>query len=354
MRVQARRELILGCLLVLLLGCVGSTATLALSGPAGPAGQVENELRRTDTLLDRARDEVAGVRNAFSHERLRKATEVQRDAWTEFRRPAPNVRRVVQLTHQARELALKAIEAAGIERRAQENVRAVIDRAEERMAEIGAQVRGSGQPLAARLLEQGGQQLRRAGRAWRENDPRAARLATLALSLIERAGRIAAGQGSIAAAAEVSIERADALLAEVETRLQEASPEPDLVDRLREARALLDRAREALRQGWERPALRLSLQGRELGLKLLSRLQQQPSAEDLLPALEDLEVLYDELAVEIGAGGNPEARAHLAQGRTQLEKARRLVEAGEVQEAVVTLTAAETLLRDAAEAAGLR
>jgi hypothetical protein len=327
----------------------------AAVGPAGPAAdRIETELRRTDALIDRARDEVADARGGFAHERLRQATEVQRDAWIEFGRLAPDLRRVVKLTQQARRMALKAIEAAGIEHRALESVRILIDRAEARAEEVAATVRDSGGTLAVRLLEQAQQQLRRARQAWAANDPRAARLATLSLSLIERAERVAVGSGAATAAVQASIDRAEALLAEVDARLADAASDGDLTALRAEAGGLMARAREALRRGGERQALHLSLQARGIGLRLLGRLQRQPSEADLLPALEDLEALRSEIAPQIEASGSAEARGRLAQSGEQLEKARRLVTTGRTQEAVTALAAAEALLREAADAADVR
>lgn len=340
----------------ILLGIALLTPTLAAAdGPAGAAAdRTETELRRTDALIDRARDEVAGVRGTYAHERLRQATKIQRDAWLEFGGVAPDLRRAVTLTQEARKLALKAIEAAGIERRAQESVRGQIDRAEARAEEVTAAVRASGGVLAQRLLDFALQQLRRAREAWAENDPRAARLAALALSLMERAGRAAAGASTALVAAEASIDRADALLAEVDVRLAETPPATDLSALRTQAGQLLDRARDALRRGGERQALHGSLQAREIALRLLARLQQQPSAADLLAALDDLETLRGEIAPGIEASGNAEARGHLKQSGEQMERARDLVRSDRIQEALAALAAAEAHLREAADAASAR
>lgn len=330
--------------------------SLAQAGaPAGAAAdRTETELRRTDALLDRARDEVAGVSGTYAHQRLRQASEIQRDAWLEFGDVAPDLRRVVALTQEARKLALKAIEAAGIERRAHESVRGQIDRAETRAQEVAVAVQASGGTLPRRLLESALQQLRRAREAWAANDPRAARQAALALSLIERAARAAAGASTAIVVAEASIDRAEALLGEVDSRLAEAPAAAELAALRAQAGELLEHAREALRRGAERPALRGSLQAREIALRLLARLQQQPSAADLLAALDDLEALLGEIAPAIETSGNLEARERLRLSREQMARARSLMGAGQIAEAVAALAAAEALLREAADAAGVR
>jgi len=347
--VQSRCALGLAALLLLALA-----APARAGGAAGPATQIETELRRTDTLLDRARDEVAGVRGAFAHERLRRAVETQRKAWVEFRRPAHDLRRVAALTREARSQALKAIEAAGIERRAAQGVSALLDRAEQRGAEVEPAVRASGSAIAVRLLDQGRRQLLRARRAWGESDPLAARLASLAQSLFDRAGRVAAGEGAVSTAAASSIARTEALLAEADARLAQETIASEAKALRAQAGDLLDRAREALRHDTEREALRLSLQARETALRLLARLQRRPTGAELLPALEDLEALRGEVAPEITASGDPQAQAQLEQSGTLLENARQLLAAGRTEEAVAALAAAESLLREAADAAGVR
>jgi hypothetical protein len=347
--VQSRRLWGLAAVLLLVLA-----APVRAGGPAGPATQIETELRRTDTLLDRARDEVAGVRGAFAHERLRHAVETQRKAWVEFRRPAHDLRRVVALTREARAQALKAIEAAGIERRAAQGVSTLLDRAEQRGAEIEPAVRASSSDLAARLYDQGRRQLLRARRAWGESDPLAARLASLAQSLFDRAGRVAAGEGAVSTAAASSIARTEALLAEADARLAQEAAASETKTLRAAAGDLLDRAREALRHDAQRAALRLSLQARESALRLLARLQRQPTGAELLPALEDLEALRGEIAPEIAASGDPRARDQLEQSGALLETARQLLAAGRIEEAVAELAAAESLLREAADAAGVR
>jgi hypothetical protein len=317
------------------------------------------ELERTDRLIEKARDEITGIRSSYPQTLVTEAVKLQRRAWAAYREAISpggsggGLRMAKELTLRARAQAVRAIEAAGIDRRTREGADKLIDRAQERVAEVGERVEASGNPLARQLLEQGLEQLRRARRAYQDAQPHAARLAALACDLIERAGRIAAGEGPDPAAIATSLERTEALLVEVETDLADAgNPEP-LVVSLRRARELVTRAREQLRAGHARLALRLGLQARQAGLGILTQLQQLPSEAQLISALVDLETLRDQIDAQLARREVPAARALLVRASDFLERARAHLGAGESEAALSVLAAAESVLRDAAQEAGV-
>lgn len=341
-------------------GFPGAAAARVDDAGRGAVELIGRELERTDHLLAKARDEVAGLRGALPQTLLDEAVKIQGEAWREFRAGAAGggsggqvrLRRARELTLRARERAIRAIEAAGLERRARESAAGLIDRAQERAALIGERVQASGSALAQQLFEQGLEQLRRARRALQGREPHAARLATLALDLIERAGGVAAGQ-PLGPALETSLERTEALLAQVEVALAEQGGAPRFAAALREARALLARAREEMRAGHPRAALRLSLEARKRGLEILSQMRRQPGAQELAAALEELEALHDQLAAGIAAGGSERAGGMLRQAGRLLADARRQIGEGRAEEALALVVAAEKLLREASAAAGL-
>lgn len=338
--------------LLALLFLAGAAPARAQTGPS--PGQVKTELERTDALLARAGQEASEVRNAFTQERLRKALDIQRQAWGEFRRgTGAGLKSAQTLTRNARSLALQAIEAAGIEKRARETIRTMIEEAQHRASEISPVVSASQNPLAQKLLEQGLHQLRRARRAFQGGNPQAGRLATLARNLIDRAGRVATGLGAAISEAETSIDRAEALLAEVEARLAEEGPDAAVRALLAEALDLLAQARRALGEGHPGRAFRLSASAREKGLRALSGMRRVPDGEALMSTLEDMETLYAEMAPRIEESGPQQARNLLDQGRELLGKARRSLGEGDPAQALAALAASQALLRDAAEAAGL-
>jgi len=346
--------------------CAGmDPAARAQQGPpAGGGGtfgqgpgheQVQLELERTDALVERAGQEVAEARNTYAEERLRKARSLQRQAWGEFLHgTGAGLRTAHNLTRSARSMALQAIEAAGIEKRAHEAIGTMIERAQDRAAQISATLARSTSPLARRLFEQGLQQLARARRALKEGDPRAARLATLAQHLIERAERAATGSGAALQAAETSVERAETLLAEATARWSEEGSPEAVRPLLDEGHALGAQARKALGEGHPGLAFRLSASAREKALHVLARLRRLPSVEELTATLDDVEALYEEMAGRIVAGpAGAQAGKAFEHGRELLAKTRGLLGSGKLEEALAALVAAESLLRRAVEDAQL-
>jgi hypothetical protein len=343
----ARGRLLLFLALALLL----SPLVFPAAAQSGVERDVKIELQRTDRVIERAADEIRDAVNVFSNQQLLTARDLQRRAWREFRETPPALKLAFGLTLKARKSALKAIEAARIEKRAGENVRRAVDRAQERIAEIGERVEQSGNPLARRIFDQGVDQIRRATRAYRAgNLQQASRLAGLALSLIERSDRIAAEQITASTAAQTSLERTEALLAEVEALLRERGFPRAEAGALAEARRFLDRARESFRKGQLSNALRLSLRARRKALDLLTKLREAPRPEDLSATLDDLAALAAEMAPEIASGGSKAAARRFAEAEELLGEARHLLHEGKTKEALRILVAAETLLREAAEA----
>ena len=339
-------------LAVALLLCLASPAVHAQAGPSGL--QIKNELERTDRVLERAAQEANEVRNAYTQDRLRKARDTQRRAWSEYRTGTQaSMRSALALSKNARSLALQAIEAAGIEKRARESVRAMIEQAQTRASEVQALLASMRNLPAQKLLEQAIEQLGRARTAFQEGKPQAARLAALSQSLIERAAKLAAGQAGATGAAQMSIERARALLAEAEARMAQEQPPASAQTLLSEAREMLVQAEQAGKEGRPGLALRLAASARERGLRILSLMKELPSADALLLNIEDLEESYAELAPRIEAQANAEAQAWIEQGRALLAKARDALRAGRAEETLASLVAAQSLLREAAERSGI-
>ncbi|MCK4306383.1 MAG: hypothetical protein KAY24_19230 [Candidatus Eisenbacteria sp.] len=340
---------------LLLLGLFGLLSVApALAQSEVDRTSVLRALEKTDQIIEKARELAAEATSIASHDHLRRAIELQRKAWQEFRRRDPTYRKVVILTLKARTEAVKALDATRIEKRTQESVHLTIERAEERAHEIGPLVRDSGNAQAMQILREGIEQLRRARRAFRDRHyAQAARLATLATSLMERAGRIARRSISAGAAAEVSIERTEALLAQVETTLAEQDRPPGDFKLRKEARRLLGQARERLQGGDPKQALRLSLAARQKALQLLTQISAAPGGRELLDVIEKLSALYAEMGPEIQSEGDEQAQRVLDEGRRLLRRARDLATDGKTRQALQHALAAQRLLRKAARLAGL-
>ncbi len=332
-------------------------ASAWLSAANAQAGSLNNrvlqELERTDRVIEKAREWAGPAVTAVARGHLELAIELQRDAWGEFRRGQQYYQRAAELTLKAREQALRALDAARIEKKAEDTVRRTLEQAESRVPEVTDTVAQSQDRQASVVLEQGTDHLRRARRAFLDRHfAQAARMAMLASTLIERAARLARGEILAGSAVEASIERSGILLAQVEITLLEKGMAPAEAGDYREAKRLLDEARRHFRDGQPRRALRLSLAARERALKAMGAVSQEPDRDTLAESLADLQALYGELATDIRSAENEKAMRQLERGNDLLKRARELLGKGELAEAQRHMMAAERLLRDAVESAG--
>lgn len=336
----------------------GLLLAVAWPNPASAqAGSLNNrilqELERTDLVIAKAREWTGPAVSAVARGHLDLAVELQRDAWGEYRRGPQYHRRAGELTLKAREQALKALDAARIEKKAEDAVRRTLEQAESRVPEVTDTVAQAQDPRAAAVLDQGTDHLRRARRAFLDRHyVQAARLAMLASTLIDRAARLARGEILAGSAVETSIERTGMLLAQVEVTLLEKGQAPAEARDYQEAGRLLEDARRRFREGQPRQALRLSLAARERALKAMGAVSQEPDRETLAESLADLQALYGELATDIRSAQSEKAMRQLEQGSDLLRRARELLGDGKLAEAQRHMMAAERLLRDAVESAG--
>lgn len=344
----------MGALLAGALWLMVAPALAAVDGDAVSV-RVRREIERTDLVIERAIDEVRGAANRFCHQQLAAARDLQSRARKRF--PGGEVsqadlKSALRLTIQARDHALKAIDAARLEKQASESVRRTVDRSQEQASEIVGSIERSGNPLARRVFEQGIDQLQRARSALRSgNLQQAMRLAGLASNLIDRAGQIAAEEMTAATAAATSVERTAALLREVEQALAESGSPAGGRARLVEATQLLRRAGEHLQRRLFGQALRLSLRARRDGLELLGELRDAPQPEVLAAMFEELRALAAEIAPEVSASGSRSAAQRLKVAEEMLAEARQLLADRKSRAALRLLVAVETLLREAADEA---
>ncbi|MFC1572908.1 hypothetical protein ACFL6M_04840 [Candidatus Eisenbacteria bacterium] len=351
-RQRGGRVFVRAALVAVLLIVVPILAGSAQGQTGQAAEQVWREILKTDQVIEKAREFSGQVAVAASHRHLKTAVDIQRAARDEFKRK--RYRQAADMTLKARREALKALDAARVERKTQESVRHALELAEEQLENTTGWVHDSGDSQARRVLDQGVEHLRRARRANRERQyAQAMRLATLASNLFDRAARIARGEITAGAAAEVSIERTRGLLTQVESTLIESGRAPNTVPGLIEAQKLLRHALESLREGRTRRALRFSLAARKEALHLLSELSQEPGESDLLETIEELQALYAEMGPEIEAAGDRQEGRMLAEGRKLLRRARQLLGGGKRREALQHMLAAERLLKEAARSAGI-
>jgi len=324
----------------------------SLAESTGHREEVWREIEKTQVVIDKARELTSEATAVASLEHLRTAIDAQRKAVEHHRRE--RYAQAAQLTLFARGEALKALDLARAEKKTQESVVRIIDRAEELAADIGPLAHESGNPQAVQIFDQGLDHLRRARLANRDRHyAQATRLAQLATELIERARTLARAGLQTGAAAETEIERASALLAQVLETLQERAVDPGEYPLLQELRDLIGRARIHLRDGQVAPALRLGHTAREKAMQLLSALDRLPDLGNVAETLEELTALYAELGPQIEAEGGEREQRMLEEGRNLLHRARKLLRQEKSREALRHLLAAERLLKEAARAAGV-
>ncbi len=155
--------------------------------------KVEQEVERTDMLLDRAREKAAGVEDEQARELLRRATGWQEEAVAELRGGDPVL--ALKMTLAARDLLLRAWERArgGVEpelvERALEETRQLVERWQ-------AEIREMGPDEARDMLDNAVEYLGRAdGLSAARDLPAAWREASLARRMLNRAIELVRSRG---------------------------------------------------------------------------------------------------------------------------------------------------------------
>ncbi len=346
-----RGRWLLAGLMVALLACAYLPAAQAQAGSL--ANRALAELEKTDLVLAKAREWAGTAVSAAARGHYELAVSLQREAWGEYRRGPQYHGRATELTRKAREQALRALDAARIEKKAQDAVRRTMEQAESRVPEVTESVVQARNPRATAVLEQAVEHLRRARRAYLDlRYVQAARLAMLANTLVERAARLARGEIMAGSAAEASLDRTAMLMTQIEVTLLAKGQSPDAVRDYQEAKRVLEQARRQARDGNPQQALRLSLAARERGLRVMATLSQVPEREALAESLADLLALYGEVGADIRSSGSEKAIRQLEQGSDLLRRAGDLLRDGKLTEVQRHTMAAERLLRDAVESAG--
>lgn len=312
---------------------------------------VERELERTEQVIEKAREQLQETTAEVAHRHLKTAIDLQAQAKQRFFSDVA-LRQVVHLTVQARQEAIKALDAARAEKMTQENVRRAIERAEERALEVGEQVRTSRLAQARQIFDQGLDQLSGARRANRDRHyAQAQRMADLAISLINRAGRMTQEIAADAAAVETALEKSRTLLEQAREAARmhgRGSPQLD------EAQSLLQRAQQELRAGQLQRAMQLNAAARQKVLQVLARFDHEPTAAFVEESIEEVITLMEEVGPKVEAEGSDAARRHLAEARKRLRRAQELLREGDSRQALERLAAARNLLLRAAKSVGLR
>lgn len=299
--------------------------------------RVEEELDRTDTLIQRAREVVSGAISDRPREMLGVARDLQHEARQAF--ADGRLLQAATRTRAAQQAAGRAVDLATAEIRLLDQVRHLIARNDDLSARAREVVAASGDREATRLLEAGLEQLRRGQRAFHDHQFRAAvRLSLFGRDLVLRAVRAAEGEAGLdEARVRDDIARTDEFLRAANDAPREARR------KLEEARRLQDRAEGALRDRHLTHARRLTLQARELVLDALRLENTVPDAADVTAHIERVEGRYRNVAGTISGARGREQRL-LGEARDHLDEARQAAARDELRRALAEAQLANSLL----------
>ncbi len=358
-RMRPRVRLVLACLgLLVSLWPVVSQA--AATGGVDPR-RVAAEINRTERVIQRARQVVraasasagpssearsfAGVAEGL----LRAAVKLQESAKREAQRGAYQA--ALKLTLEARRQAVKAIGAARSGQTAEATARRRIEEAERRLKAATSAVGSDDRPAAA-VLEQAASQVEKAKAAFRRGRyVEASRLALLAMQLLDRAIEDARRAAADRRSAEAAIRNTRRLLDAVADRVEAGNEKGQSL--LEQCSRLLDRAEKALAEGRPAASLRLSILAHEMLVRLLDEVAAQPAAAQVERMIEESESFARAIEMRLGEDATSEQRASLDEAHGLLTEARKLLRTGHTREALRSLAAAESVLKDLARSCGI-
>lgn len=340
----------------ILLAVTALCLLLPAVGSAQPHFQdVRGEVERTDRILERAREQVRISITGRADDLLNQAFSIQNRARGHLHGERPQLRAALDLTLKARDLAGRAVETAEIEAKAYESTRDLVESTREMLDREAGEIRDSGNAQAARLLEAGIEQLRKAREAYLAREyRRAIESAAIARDLVQRALHRARDSASGADyRIETVLDQTEALLAEVEAARAGAN-DPKAEGHYREAQRFLQQARDRHREGKVRLAVQLASRSRQAALDALFLLARDPDRDEVERALAVVDELLAELSSEILASGSQKAERLLDSARQRHIEAAGQLEENDLRRAFETARLADRLLRRAAEAAGIK
>jgi hypothetical protein len=331
-------------------------ATLSLLGlvllaprPAAAQGnapdRLEEELRRTDEVLEQAAALVRESDSARARELLEQARGIQAAARGHYR--GERYLLAGKLTLEARALAGRAATLAREDASLLERAQREMDRASRELARAREQVGPSSS--SARLLEEADALLDRARATFGERHYQAAlRLAVAAQRLAGQAVALDGGQGWRLAR---ELERTDHALERVEP-LVAASGREEVARLLDQAREMQGRAWEAFRSGRSREALALTREARALANRLRGSLGAADDPTAVEDALRETQVILERAGEEIRPSGDAAAIGLLERAADHQARARAALERGDVRRALAQTRVARSLAKRALQLIG--
>ena len=333
---RAARRLI--ALVVLLLGVLGASPA-----PAQTADRLEQELRRTDQVIDDASLVVRDGDSVRARDILDIARRIQRDAWESF--PATRLLISRNLTLEARATAGRALSLAREDDTVRERAQREMDRAEQTIGRARDRVDEYPSPEATRLLDQASALLTRSRGTFGEQHY----LAAMRLALA--AQRLAAQAASFGTTGDVrrlsrDLDRTDHLLERVQSLVDERGDAPS-AKQLEQAHSMQDAAWAAFREGRSREAHARTREARGLANRVRVELGGVETPSAAPAALAETREILDRAADVVRSSGDEHARALLDRAAEHQSRAQASLDAGDVRRALAQTRVARQLAKRA-------
>lgn len=332
---------------------------IALSAPAsaqaGDRTRLEQELRRTDTLIQEAHEAVARSESERARRLLENAVMVQQVAWRQFERCGLDnlgaCRNAAEATTRARREVRHAIQVAreqsGQERAAQQVMDSTRQRLDEALRVLREQRLDN--PQALRLLEQAGMQLERAAEQFRERHFDAALgLAQSAARLLQQALNLGNDEHWNPDRIRRELERTERLHERAAPVIHDSGNEHAL-KQLAAAEQLQVKAQQAFGEQHLLLALRLTRQARNLLQKALRLIEGPADAELVERAIRQADNLIARAEPVIRESGDERAVRLLEKGLDRQRQARDLLDAEQLHAALAQTRVARNLVQQALE-----
>lgn len=320
-------------------------------------GMVQMELDRTDETIRRATEILQQSGNPMALEALNFARQRQEQAWNQFRQGNPLI--ALQSTRAARDAAERAIRMAQQQSDLEQMARRMVEDAGRALENARACVGDMPGEQQRRLLDLAQQQLAQAQenlQAMRWEIARSLARQVLDTGRLVCGGGPGGGPGGPPGGPGGGCARVEEM-AENVTRLYDRAaqdiPADDAAARrsLEQARDLLQRGRESLREGRCEPAFAQVRQARELILQAMRSQDAEPGAAAVDRLIEDTAEYLDTVAPGIPSG-NAAAQALLDNATRHLQRARELRAADSLRAAFAETRVARNLAWRAARVAG--
>lgn len=305
--------------------------------------KVEDELEKTENVLERAREAVRESGSAIAEQHLNNALKLQSAAWERYR--SNRLAQAANLTRNAREQAMKAIGIVQSADQSNQMVRREIERTDELIRKSEERVKASHNEKAYSLLESAQKTQTEAREFFRGNRIKIALTATM------NARETARKAFELADAVENSQDRIDRELDRTEQLIRKAremAAEMDVDDNieilLQRAEEMEGNARAEYGEKRFRVALERTQQARELALDALKLMEQEIQPERLKRFLEKTDQEIERLRTELTQTPNSHAERLLDTAVQHQERARAAFAADDSRKALVEAKAARELV----------